>query len=180
MKINKRIFSGSLCAVIAVLLLASCEEEKHISHVPTFEGFQVYVVKDKKLTVDKPSSGDSIVVEAVQSQLGSLLYKAIYKWGIVFRPQGADAVLDTTITKKVVYDSNPVNPRVGLRLPNVGPGYASVSFEAEYSYSATGEMVSSGGNYNDPNTGRYGQITMVNSSQLYGVCRGRASVTVYP
>ena len=155
---------------MALAGLTGCEKEDYNSYVPVFEGFAV--------SPAQPVSGDSVVFEAVQSQIGHLLYKAVYTWNITYATVDPDDRIDTTITQRVVYDANPANPKVGLRLPEGKIGQLSVSFRGEYSYSGTGIQVASGGTYDNPTQGRYGSINLVQSSQLYGICQGRASISV--
>lgn len=153
-------------------LLVGCEEEDYTSYVPTFEGFVV--------SPAAPVSGDTVVFEAVQSQIGRLLHKGVYTWTFTFTPDGGtdDDVVKKTVTQRVVYDDEPGNPKAGIRLPAGQKGMLSCTFQGEYHYSGTGVQVSSGGTYNDPSTGRYGSIKLVQSSQLYGICRGTARVKV--
>lgn len=165
----------SVCGLFAGLGLAlagltGCEKEDYNSYVPVFEGFSVLP--------KQPVSGDSVVIEAVQSKIGHLLYKAVYTWRIIYTAVDEEQGIDTTITQRVVYDANPANPKVGIRLPEGQPGQLSVTFRGEYSYSGTGIEVASGGTYNDPVTGSYGSISLLQSSQLFGICQGRASITV--
>lgn len=156
---------------LAATVLTGCEEEDYESYVPTFEGFVV--------SPAEPIGGDSVVFEAVQSQIGHLLYKAVYTWTITYTSTSGEDDIEQTVTQKVVYDVQPANPKVGIRVPEGTTGRLEVTFSGEYHYSGTGVQASSGGTYNDPSTGRYGSIRLVQSSTLYGICRGTARVTVH-
>lgn len=122
---------GMLAGLFAVLL-TGCEEEDHESYVPVFEGFSVYP--------NQPVSGDSVVFEAVQSQIGHLLYKAVYTWNFTYTVNGQEDLVTKTVTQQVVYDANPANPKAGFRLPEATTGQLVVTFSAEYSYSGQGRQ----------------------------------------
>ncbi len=162
-----------LCS-LALPMLTGCEEDDYESRVPVFEGFLV--------TPAQPKGGDSVVFEAVQSQIGHLLYRADYTWTIRFNPgTGGGEARDTVIKRRVVYDNNPANPKMGFKLKDHEKGGLSATFEAEYSYSGHAGQLISGGNYNNLVQGHVGQINAVSSSQLYGICRGSTgSITVNP
>ncbi len=166
-------FGLFLCS-LALPMLTGCEEDDYESRVPVFEGFLV--------TPAQPKGGDSVVFEAVQSQIGHLLYRADYTWTIRFSPgTGGGVARDTVIKRRVVYDNNPANPKVGFKLKDHEIGSLSATLVAEYSYSGQAGQLISGGTYNNPTQGHVGKITAVSSSLLYGTCRGTTgSITVKP
>lgn len=149
--------------VLLTLGLVSCEE-KHISELPAFAGFRV--------TPTTWHSGDSVTVTAVQRSQGNLLFKAKYSWTV--------ACQDTTFSKtyQVVYDNDKSDPDISFRIPQNITGNASISFTAEYHYSATAPTsiptASTGGE------GLIGSIGSPASSTLYGKCSGSASMTILP
>ena len=149
--------------VLLTLGLVSCEE-KHISELPAFAGFRV--------TPTTWHSGDSVTVTAVQRSQGNLLFKAKYSWTV--------ACQDTTFSKtyQVVYDNDKSDPNISFRIPQNITGNASISFTAEYHYSATAPIsiptASTGGE------GLIGSIGSPASSTLYGKCSGSASMTILP
>lgn len=138
----------------AMMMLAACEEDKHICTLPSFAGFRIFPTTWH--------AGDSVTVTAVQHSLGDLLYKAEYYWRV--------ECADTTFTRNydVVYDVNKADPYIGIRLPEDFQGNrAKITFTVQYSYSATApESVPVVPNGTQP--GIYGRITVMPASQLYG------------
>ncbi len=168
-------FGLFLLCLLSLPVFTACEEdEDYESRMPVFKGF--------KITPAQPKGGDSVVFEVLQSQIGHLLYRADYTWTIRFNPgQGGGEARDTVIKRRVVYDHNPANPKVGFKLKEHEIGSLSATFEAEYSYSGQAAQLISGGTYNKPVEGHMGSITAVSSSQYYGTCRGATgTITVNP
>lgn len=159
---KKTIGMAALCAALLCGFTA-CDEE-HYSELPAFGGFRM-----------EPSewhSGDKATVTAVQQQLGNLLYKAKYIWHVEC---SGVTLADTTYS--VVYDTDKADPAVTFRIPADVQGTASVSFRAEYSYSARSPKSVSNGT-NDGHSGLQGSIRATGSGELSGICAGSTSCTI--
>lgn len=159
-------------AFVAVSLLAftACEDE-HYSVLPTFGGFRF------EPTAWHP--GEEVSITAVQQSYGDLLYRAKYTWTVEC---AGTALVDSTIT--VVYDNDKSDPRLDFRIPDdvLGEGASaskavSVSFKAEYAYSARAPQ-SVGNGTNDGTSGLYGSIRTTGSGELYGMAAGNTSYVI--
>ncbi len=164
-RIRKYAVSGFL-AILACIACIGCEEEETVSVLPTFSGFQI--------TPSAPEKGQTVRIEAVQSQIGKLLYRADYKWTLT----KSDGTVKE-VTKRVVYDNEPANPFFTYDIADNDPvGTYTVSFSGEYQYSATGGATVSGGNYSEGTSTKTGTITVRNSGALYGTCAGNVTFQV--
>ena len=125
---------ASLYSAILILLgIASCTEDhddpKYTSLPPTFSHVEVKSLDgDSVLRV-----GKEIVVTAVQSKKGKLLYKAEYKWG----QNKGNAT--HKYTKEVIYDNNPVNPTDTIIFS--APGNYTLSLNAKYHISGNYQLI---------------------------------------
>lgn len=143
---------------VLVVMLGSCEEDEHVCVLPVYNGFSISPLQW--------NAGDSVTIKAVQKSIGNLLYKAEYKWSVV--------CVDTTFSKSesVVYDYVPDDPYIAFRLPeDFEDTYATISFNAQFYYSATAPTTSENGSSSGI-SGVYGSITSYAASQLYGTASG--------
>ncbi|MCM1108484.1 MAG: hypothetical protein NC388_05430 [Clostridium sp.] len=166
-KCNSYALCGFMLA-LACVGLAGCEEDENVSTLPVFSGFVI--------TPSTPEVGQTVRVEAVQAQIGKLLYRAEYTWTLML----GDTKIDEK-KSKVVYDNEPANPVYTYEIPADAPtGTYSLSFSGRYQYSAKAGAQVSGGNYEQPSTGTNGSITVVSSAALEGSCGGRVTFRVVP
>ena len=165
MKLCRYMMPG-LAAVLSCMAFAGCEDDEKLSVLPTFSGFQI--------TPSSPEKGQTVRVEAVQSQIGSLLYRADYTWVLTY---GEDEVVRQE--DRVVYDNNPANPVFVYTFPDDAyEGTYTLRFTGTYQYSATAASLVSGGNYETPGDYTAGKITVTQSAALEGTCAGRCSFRV--
>lgn len=161
-----RYMMPGLAVVLSCMAFAGCEEDEKLSVLPTFSGFQI--------TPSSPEKGQTVRVEAVQSQIGSLLYRADYTWVLTY---GENEVVRQE--ERVVYDNNPVNPAFVYTIPDdANEGTYTLRFTGRYHYSATAASLVSGGNYEDPGNTTSGKITVSQSAALEGTCAGQCTFRV--
>lgn len=159
-KIERLLAAVCLCACGVV---TSCNDEDHICVLPVYSGFSI--------TPLEWEPGDSVTITAVQKSIGNLLYKAEYTWSV--------ACSDTTFSDSydVVYDYEPDDPYISFTLPeDFSSSYATISFSAQFSYSATAPT-STENIYDSDEEGIYGNITCYAASQLYGTASGSYVLT---
>lgn len=145
-------------------LMTGCEE-KHVSMLPAFAGF--------RLEPSQWTAGDSVVITAVQSRTGDLLYKAVYEWRVTCG--------DTTFSRTlpVVYDLDKSDPSFGFRIPEDVSGYTSISFSATYQYSSAtissdipGSVTATGG--------LVGSFSAMVGGMIEASCSGSATTVIAP
>lgn len=145
-------------------LMTGCEE-KHVSMLPAFAGF--------RLEPSQWTAGDSVVITAVQSRTGDLLYKAVYEWRVTCG--------DTTFSRTlpVVYDLDKSDPSFGFRIPEDVSGYTSISFSATYQYSSAtissdipGSVTATGG--------LVGSFSAMAGGTIEASCSGSATTVISP
>ncbi len=169
---RKLLITLSLCLVASTYVLLSCDKEGQQSYMPTWKGFAYF---------PKPAErGDSVRITAQQEKIGHLIYKAVYTWQASYYISTADG-LDSLVTlnhsQTVVYDYEQADPQWSLYVP-LGLRYSdiSVSFTAEYHYSATGPSGTDGSTIADPTAD--GMLRQRQSSAFQGKSAGSLTVKV--
>lgn len=125
---------ASLCSAFLVLMgIASCTEDhdnpKYTSRPPSFSHVEV-----KSLDGDSVlRAGKKLVVTAIQSTKGKLIYKAEYKWG------NKKGEARHQYTKEVIYDLDPVNPSDTVVFTT--PGTYTMTLNAKYHISGNYENI---------------------------------------
>lgn len=178
----KKIFSF-LPLVLFVSVLCSCGSDDPFSpsskkaYPPTWKGFE--------LRPDRSHiyAGDTVRATACQDMKGHLINATTYTWTLTLDTLNADESASAQyVYQKSVhtnYDgTNDGDPSYTFRMPaNAVPnGRATISFAAQYSYSADGIEVSINQPY-DQSTGLGGSIYS-QSATLYGKANGSVSFYV--
>ena len=149
----------ALCfaVVCQTVFLVSCsdhaDDEKYQSLPPFFSDMTFRSLHGHSTL----SAGDSVVVTAVQSRLGRLLYYATYSWGTAY---DTDSVTHA-YRSVVVYDNDPADPVDTIVFHR--PGTYTVTFTARYKMSGSHQLI------NESETFGSGGKTTVRtvSQQLY-------------
>ena len=153
------------------MIMSSCEKTDTTSYMPTWKGFEVS---------PKPAvPGDSLTVVAVQSEIGHLIYSAIYEWTVTYclpNIYGADSAVTKSFKQNVVYDYDPSDPRLRFLVPaNVTATPINVRFSGTYNYSAQGAYATDGSTIQD---GFDGMLHRSQSSALSGLSTGSVTINV--
>ncbi len=169
---NKTLITTILSFACLAFALGSCDEEDQQSYMPTWKGFQY--------SPNPAQRGDSVAIVAMQDKIGHLIYSAKYTWQAKYYVSTAEGV-DSLVTEKheetVVYDYQTADPEwhlyvpLGLRYDNI-----SVSFTAEYQYSAAGPSGTDGSTIKDSQA--EGMLRQRQSSMLQGLSGGSLTVKV--
>ena len=122
-------------ALTLIIGLVACTEDhdapKYTSRPPLFSHVEAMSLDGDSIL----RAGKEIVITAVQSQKGKLLYKATYKWG----QKKGDA--SHKYTKEVIYDNNPVNPTDTVVFAS--PGTYTLTMNAKYHISGNYQLINS-------------------------------------
>lgn len=121
------------CALAILVGLAACSEDpdnpKYTSRPPVFSGVEVNSL-DGDSTL---RAGKELVVTAIQSTKGKLIYKAEYKWG------NKKGEARHQYNKEVIYDLDPVNPSDTVVFTT--PGTYTMTLNAKYHISGNYENI---------------------------------------
>ncbi|MCF0182955.1 MAG: hypothetical protein HUK01_01295 [Bacteroidaceae bacterium] len=154
--------------MVACLFMA-CDNEKVVTHMPTFRGFSVV---NGSAGHSQPQHGDILTITAVQKTQGNRINTTVYSWKLT----DSNNKELYSISKSLVYGVDASDPKVLYQVPDSVVGTVTVTFEAEYHFSADLDGFSPAIS-NDP---EYVGSIRTSASSLLGRASGTCTFNVLP
>ena len=155
--------------LIVTCLFMACDNEKVVTLMPTFRGFSI---ENNHADHPQPQHGDILTITAAQKTQGNRINTTVYSWKLT----DSNNKELYSISKSLVYGVDASDSKVRYQIPDSVVGTVTVTFEAEYHFSADLADFSPSIS-NDP---EYVGAIRTSASSLLGRASGSCTFNVLP